>query len=149
MRKFISLLGFLAFALNTAAATAEPLRFQCGGEFHYSDGEGAGFDGSYKWSFYLNLDEETGALVSAPMFPQPVEMDVSPNHYAARVKGEWCFKPYGPADHKSYCAVGTRTLQLDRANLSLLFSYTPDEHGKPMGALRGGRCEPIGASPGN
>ena len=143
MRKTISLLGFLALMFTAAAVTAEPVRLQCTGEFHFSDGQGEGFDGSYNWSFYINLDEQAGSLVSAPMFPQPVAMDTSREHYTSRVQGEWCFKPYGPSDHKDYCAFGTRTLQIDRSNLSLLLSYTPQAHGKPLGALRRGRCNRI------
>ena len=142
MRNIISFLGALALGFTCAAVTAEPVRLQCSGKFYFSDGQGEGFDGAYTWSFYVNLDEEAGALVSAPMFPQPVAMEISPREYTASVQGEWCFKPYGPSDDKNYCAVGTRMLQINRTNLSLVFSYTPQGPGKPLGALRQGRCQP-------
>jgi hypothetical protein len=142
MRNIISFLAALVFGLASGALAAEPVRLQCSGEFYFSDGQGEGFDGAYTWSFYVNLDEEAGVLVSAPMFPQPVPMRTSPQAYSASVQGEWCFKPYGPSDDKNYCAVGTRTLQIDRDNLSLVFSYTPQKGGKPLGALRKGRCQP-------
>jgi hypothetical protein len=148
MRNITSILGALSLALAAVAATAEPLRLQCTGKFSFSDGEGKGFDGAYTWSFYINLDEEAGVLVSAPMFPQPVPMDVSPQRYSARVQGEWCFKPYGPSDDQTFCSVGTRTLQVDRTNLSLIMSYTPQAHGQPLGALAQGRCrESTGTTP--
>ena len=145
MRKIISFVGAAVLAFSACLVTAQPVRLQCVGEFHFSDGEGEGFDGAYKWAFYISLDEQAGVLASLPMFPEPVPMKVSPQHFSARVQGEWCFKPYGPSDDKNYCAVGTRTLQVDRANLSLLLSYTPQAHGQPIGALRQGRCQPRSA----
>ena len=147
MNKTIFFWGALVLLLNVGAVKAEPQRFLCMGEFYFSDGEGEGFDGSYKWSFYLHLDEEAGVLVSAPMFPKPVAMDSTPQQYRAIVKGEWCFKPFGPSDDKSYCAAGTRMLELNRASFALLFSYTPDAHGKPLGALKQGRCQADTAPP--
>ena len=143
MSKFLSLLGLVALLVLSPASWAEPIRFQCVGEFNFSDGEGEGFDGAYRWSFFVDLYEAKGVLVSSPMFPDPVSVSITPTDYRAVEQGEWCFKPYGPHDHKDYCAVGSRTLQIDRSNLKLLFSYTPQEHGKPLGALRQGRCRDV------
>ncbi len=145
MSKIVSLLGAALLVFSASVVTAEPVQLVCVGEFNFSDGEGQGFDGAYNWSFYVSLDEAAGVLVSAPMFPEPVPMVVSPQKYSARVLGEYCFKPFGPQDHKNYCAVGARTLEIDRGNLSLLFSYTPNEHRKPLGALKQGKCQPRGA----
>ena len=145
MSRIVSLLGAALLVISASVVTAEPVQLVCVGEFNFSDGEGQGFDGAYNWSFYVSLDEAAGVLVSAPMFPEPVPMMVSPQKYSARVLGEYCFKPFGPQDHKNYCAVGARTLEINRANLSLLFSYTPNEHKKPLGALKQGQCRPRGA----
>jgi hypothetical protein len=148
MRKFISLVAGLALAVQADLVAAEPVFYQCVGKFHFSDGEGEGFDGAYTWSFYVNLDEQAGVLVSAPMFPEPLAMEVTQQHYSARVQGDWCFKPYGPSDDKTYCSNGTRTLQIDRRTGMLTLSYTPRQRGQPLGALRQGRCQlrPAGAS---
>jgi hypothetical protein len=143
MRKIMSLVGAILFGFGAAIATAEPVRLLCVGEFNFTDGEGQGFDGAYKWSFYVTLDEQAGTLVSAPMFPEPVPMSVTPQKYSARVSGEYCFKPFGPSD-ENHCGVGTRTLEIDRSKLSLVFSYTPNQHRQPLGALRQGTCRPSG-----
>ena len=141
MRQFISLVGALALLSQTGLSMAEPVRYQCSGKFQYADGEGEGFDGSYTWSIYVNLDEASGMLVSAPMFPKPVPMEVTPQLFSAQVQGDWCFKPYGPSDHQNFCGTGTRTLKIDRRSGALTLSYTPQNTGGALGALQQGRCQ--------